>query len=297
MITNPVTLEGISASNSAAATIVPPAGGLLTNTTDTFGDEAGVQVWVDNAAGPVTISNIVVDGTGSNVSACDPLILGVFYQNSPGTVNKVTTTNQAGDGCGVGIWLEGGSANPSVTVENSDVHDFDFYGIFGGTSALTSELTETIKGNYVSLDLPASAKGIVTQVGSSGTVTGNFVIGNGGFSEGIEDAGSHGGSISGNTVTNSGLGILASSDSVPVTSNKIFNSTQQGIEVSASVAAVTGNTITRAPVGVEFNCLAMNEVHSNTIVDAGVGINHVPPGAASTNVYSNVGTIRSQAGC
>jgi hypothetical protein len=296
VITNPVTLEGITSGNSAQAVIAVPAGGLLTNATTTFGNAAAVQVWVNNATGPVTINNLVVDGTGNNVSGCTPLILGVFYQNSSGTVNKVTTTNQAGNFCGTAIWVEGGSANPSVTVENSDIHDFDSDGIFTGTSALTSELSATIKGNSVTLGSSASF-GINTQVGSTGTVTGNLVVGNGGFSEGIVDAGSDGGSISGNTVTNSAFGIIASSDSVPVTSNKIFNSTQQGIEVNTSVAAVTGNTIARAPVGVEFGCLGMNNVHSNTIIDAGVGINDVPSGAVSLNVYASVGTIRIKGLC
>src|SRR5579864_5377125 len=60
-ITLPVTLEGISSGDSDQAVIVPPSGGLMPNATDDFGSSLAVQLWVDNATGPVNISNLTVD--------------------------------------------------------------------------------------------------------------------------------------------------------------------------------------------------------------------------------------------
>ena len=55
-ITQPVTLEGVSNGTSARSIITPPAGGLVTNARDDFGNPLAVQLWVNNASGPVNIS-------------------------------------------------------------------------------------------------------------------------------------------------------------------------------------------------------------------------------------------------
>ena len=49
--------------------------------------------------------------------------VGIFYQNSPGTVNQVRTRyqNDSMVGGGEGIYIEGGASNPTVTVENSSL--------------------------------------------------------------------------------------------------------------------------------------------------------------------------------
>src|SRR5271168_4707538 len=58
VITFPVTLEGVSASNSAASIIAPPSSGLVANASDEFGDSLAVQLWVKNVSGEVNISNM-----------------------------------------------------------------------------------------------------------------------------------------------------------------------------------------------------------------------------------------------
>lgn len=131
VITNPVTLEGISASNSATGpTITAPTGGLVANAADDFGAALAVQIWIENAPGEVNLTNLTVDGINNNVGNEAPYNVGVFYQNSPGTANRLFVVNQSGNLRGYGIWLEGGSANPSVTVENSLVANFDWVGIY-----------------------------------------------------------------------------------------------------------------------------------------------------------------------
>jgi hypothetical protein len=101
-----------------------------TNASDEFGSALALQVWVDNASGgPVNISNLVVDGTGNGVTVCQPVITGMFYENSAGTVNHVAFRNPSGNNCGEAFLAEGGSASPTVTISDSNIHNTD-YGIF-----------------------------------------------------------------------------------------------------------------------------------------------------------------------
>jgi len=132
-ITQPVTLAGIASGNSEQAIITLPSSGLVTTTLGS-GIQFAAQLWVNNATGPVTVQDITVDGDGITLPG---FYAGIFYQNSSGTINRVTTRNQSA-GNGQGISVEGGASSPSVTVENSSVHNFDHTGIyadsFGGGS-------------------------------------------------------------------------------------------------------------------------------------------------------------------
>jgi parallel beta-helix repeat protein len=290
-ITKSLTLEGISSGDTDEAIIAPPAGGLVQNTADDIGDGISAQLWVDNVSGgPVNISNLTVDGTGNAATAC--LVMGIFYQNSAGTVNHVTVRNQTGNGCGIGIEAEGGSASPAVTIENNTIHNDDDAGIVTETYASfnTPELTATIKGNYTN----NASQGIVINQGTSDTVSGNLVS-NSNF--GITAQGGSQGSVSGNTVLNSPLGIESFSDGVSVTSNKVFNSSVAGINLQGTqVANVQNNTVTSSSVGIEFTCFADPNVIHNIIIDTPTGIDQVPGALAAPNTYFSVGTIRT-GGC
>jgi hypothetical protein len=302
VITQAVTLEGISTGDSDQAVIVPPSGGLTNTAADDLGNTLFYQVWVNNASGPVNVSKLTIDGTGNGVtSACFPFVVGVFLQNSAGTVNSVATRNQKGNGCGFGFYVEGGATNPSVTIQNSSIHDYDFAGIQTETNSGTSELTATITGNDVTCAFTGIdfCGGILLEAGTTDTVTGNFISST---ATGIAANPSVTGSISRNTVVNtvnSGEGIDTAADAVSVTSNKIINTnnnnTSVGILLFTSVATIQGNVITNANAGIDFNCKLNPNVHSNTILDAGTGVVNVPSATITTNSYANVGTIRT--GC
>ena len=67
------------------------------------------QLVIDNVSGPVNVSNIAIDAAGNNVPTCSssgPFLVGIFYRNSSGTVNRVTTRNQKGNLCGFGVYTE-----------------------------------------------------------------------------------------------------------------------------------------------------------------------------------------------
>lgn len=297
-ITKPVILEGISDGTSSGATIAVPSGGLVANATDSFGRSIAAQVLVEKASGVVNLSNLTVDGTGNNGPAT--FVVGVFYQNSPGIVNHLTTQNQNGNLEGVGIWLDGGNANPSVTVENSNVQGFDNTGIVAQTNSTTSELTAAIDENYLasSANFADFATAIAIGLGGTISVSGNLVAP--GLGTGIS---AFEGAVSRNTV----LGVVFDgivTEFASVTSNTIFNTTSNdagtpsGIFVESSTAPVTGNIITESARfnAIDFHCVAGNNVHSNTINGAGGGLIDVPTSAVTANTYYNVGTIRS-GGC
>jgi hypothetical protein len=307
VITFPVTIEGISAGNATGATIAAPAGGLVINASDFAGLPVAAQVLIENASGDVNLNNLTVDGSNNNVTSCSPAcpsVVGVFYQNSPGTATHLSVQNQRGNCFGVGIWAEGGTAHPSVTVESSNVQQSDNWGIVAEADIQgeEAEVTATIKGNYVSPGPPSECMGgsfstpwgIYIGEEAIASVTGNLVTGG---SEGI--AAYYTASVSKNTVVGANVGIFEfSSSGYSVTSNAVYDggASGTGIVAASPAAPVTGNTIVAFGNAMDYQCNSGNNVHSNTILGATNGLINVPTGTASVNVYYGVGMI-SSGGC
>jgi Protein of unknown function (DUF1565) len=293
VITNPVTLEGVSNGTSTGATIALPPGGLYIDADDDLGDQLAVQVLVYSSNG-VNLTNLTVDGTGNNVYEAP--IVGVFYKNSSGTIDHLNLLNQWGGSLGAAVWFEGGSANPTATVENSTMLGFQNEGIFAETNSSTSELTATIKGNslngaYAICECEEGLKGIAFGPGATATVSGNFVT----YTfYGIYAAFT--GSVSNNILASTAWGIDIQTDDVSVTSNTIYQG-GIGIVADSAVSPVTGNSILAQETGVEFDCVAGSNVHSNTIVNQTKGLNDVPTAAVTTNTFYGVSAIRSVGGC
>jgi len=285
MISQPLTLTGIASANSAQAVIAVPNGGMVLEIDSVFGFTLTPQVMV--TAGPVTLTNITVDGTGGNtVVGCEFMLVGIYYASgSSGTVNEVTTRNQVNFGCGIGILAANGtSMSESVTIQNSSVHDVDDVGIQAGTNQVPPTLMATVKGNSVD----SGGVGILTYQ-NAGSVTGNVVSASSTALHLIAP-----GTASGNTITNSGIGILALADGVSATSNRI-SKVGIGISIGAASTNVQSNAITRTTTGIEFNCHTATVAH-NTINDASVGLADVPASFGSPNNVFNVSTIRTD-GC
>jgi len=281
-ITRPVILVGIRSGDSDQVIIAPPAGGLVANTRNYLGIIIVAQVWVNNATGPVTITDITLDAANAGPNGD---VTGIFYQNSSGTVNRVTIRNQAR-----GIWLEGGEQ--SVTIENSSVHDFIEQGILVENPFYPPVFTAIIKDNDVKGSQQYTIG--VELFNVAAVVTNNVVTD---AASGIVPLnGTNGSSISGNTLIDNQTGInVVTADGVSVTSNKIFNSTGQAIRLSSPVGDIGGNSIINSPIGIGFNCFANGNVKGNTIIDAGTALDMVPLATSSSNSYSNVATIRT--GC
>lgn len=287
MITQPVTLQGVTSGGSGQVIVQLPGIGYVTSVENDHGASVGAQLFVINASGPVTVSDITFDA--SSGGSFFGIASGIFFQNSSGTVNRVTTIHDTTQFAqNIGVYIEGGTSNPSVTVQNSSMHDAMSSGIRVETANGT--INATIKSNYVS----ANAVGVFLDQGSTGTVANNVIQGGG---EGISTDPSSAGSVSGNTIVGSNVGIDLESEAVSVTNNKIYNSNITGINAVTTSATVQGNTINGGPTGIDFGCFADPNAKSNTINEVGVGLNNVPSGASPANNYFNVGTIRSQGTC
>lgn len=301
IITQPLTLKGLTSGNSGQAGITIPSGGLSTTASIFFGS---VAPQVEVAAGPVNITNIILDGSGGGNGCSSPLV-GIFYSSgSSGTVNESTVRNETNSGCGLGIVAENGAgANESVTIENSSIHDMDNIAIVAASNQSSPTLTAAIKGNFIE---SSGGEGIFFGFPGSiaGSVTDNFVTSNGGCGQlcsieftttGINDVGPST-AISGNTVTGYQVGIAADGAGINITSNKIWNSSGEGIDVNASGITVQSNTITKSYIGIEFSCQAGNTVARNTIIEAAIGLDRVPTGFLGANSLDTVFTI-STGGC
>jgi len=296
VINKPLTLAGVTSGTSGAAVIVSPVGGLVQNATSYFGSPIAAQIFIQgttSSSPTVNLTDLVVDGYGNNVSGCSPNIVGIFYQDASGTVNHVTTTNQAidvqPDGCqlGLGIFAQsddiGGTSN--VTVENSSVHNYQKNGITGNEIGTTINV---LNNNVVGYGptTGAAQNGIQIGFGATGRVTGNTVnddiwVGTGWAASGIllYDA-ANSITISQNTVGSAQFGIALASDGTPgtptddaeiITSNKISGS--QGDSIDA--------------------CTNGNSIRSNTIMDSGESAIHLDDECSSTDSGGTTGNNNS----
>ena len=144
-ITSQLNLQGIQSGTMDAAIITPPNSGVVANAPDlnsgSSTNTVAAQLYVKNVThGNVNVSNLVVDGSGTNgngLNSCNTDLVGVLFQDSSGSIEGVTTRNQilgsaplmpALGGCqdGLGIWVQSDSAkaNTHVEVESCSVHDF-----------------------------------------------------------------------------------------------------------------------------------------------------------------------------
>jgi parallel beta-helix repeat protein len=302
-ISHPVTLEGIAEGNGSLAEIELPSD-YTANASVVFapGDSpepAIAQVYVNNViGGTADLKNLDVNGVGFGSS--DSIFVGVLYNQSSGTINQVTTSAQNTSGgatnvVGWGMWIQGGSSKPSVTVEKSSVHDFSSGGIMAVGEKAAPDLTVTIKNNVV-FSAAAGTGGIELQEGTDPTVSGNIV---GGGRLGINSYASKG-SIAGNTFLGNGIGIELGADGPAVTSNNIYDALTYAIFVPSATAleksTVENNTIktVKSPastdsdgIGIELNCnhISSSRVNSNTIIDAFDGYGDAPAGFAGSNTY------------
>ena len=294
VLTQAVTLEGISSNGSDQAMVVSPPNGLVVNATDDMGDLIAAQVVADPISG-FTISNLTFDASNNEVSQ-DAYVVGILVQNSSGTIKDVVTRYQTGGDGGIGIWIQGGQPNPVVTVENSSIHDFDYIGIWTQAGTGTGGLTSTLKNNFVNGDTASGIIGVLdVEVGdgATNTVTSNTLVGG---ETGISVSGGAGGTISKNNLINNGVAIAIGADgntggSISVTSNYIWQARSEGIVVYSGLPEVQKNTIAGTPTAIDFFCNGDSNMKLNTILDANVGDFNVPVGFMTGDSYSDVAAI------
>jgi hypothetical protein len=324
LITQKVTLVGISNGMLDRVVVAPPTTGMVANTVDVDDPTLPIaaQILVQNTAGPVSISNLTVDATNNQIGGCAPDLQGILFQNASGLVNHVAVRNQtlgAGlGGCqsGESIYVQSASGSTStVTVQDSSVHRYNKNGITGNDAGTTL----TVTGNYVEgagvVAVPGAAQnGIQLAFGAAGKITGNTVIDNVYGDPTIaasadillyDTAANSGIGVAMNTVGNSQLPIaliaasVGGGDGVSVTSNKIFGtSTYDAIDVCTNGNTVKSNTIynsAESAVHYDASCGGTgnnNIVSGNTILEsacAGILVDSGTSGNTSApNTYYTV---------
>src|SRR5580698_7904207 len=95
-INKSLTLLGIAAGSGDAAVIVSPSNGLVQTGTDIFNNPVAAQVLVTGATA-VTISHLTVDGSNNGLSGCSVDPIGIYFQNSSGTITDNAIRNQLMD--------------------------------------------------------------------------------------------------------------------------------------------------------------------------------------------------------
>jgi hypothetical protein len=184
-ITKNLTLTGVASGTSDAAVVVVPTNGLVTNNvTDIFGSPTAAQIFVQNAT--VTISHLTVDGANDGLTDCSIDAMGIYYQNSSGTItanavrNVLLPTGLQGCQDGLAINVESNSGTPAVTISNNSVRNYDKNGITAsgpGTAGVGPVVT--VSGNTV-IGLGATTvtaqNGIQIGLGATGNVTTNYVV-------------------------------------------------------------------------------------------------------------------------
>jgi parallel beta-helix repeat protein len=225
IITQKVTIVGVPAGSLDAAVVSVPASGLAANGTDIFGSSVAAQIFVQNATG-VTISHITVDGSNNQLTGCGINPIGIYYQNSSGTITDDVARNQimapALQGCQVGLAInvESNSGAPIVNILNNSVRNYDKNGITASGPGTGGGPNVTVTGNTV-IGIGATAataqNGIQVGFGASGKVMGNNVAddiytGPTFGSSGILIIASSGITVSANVVDSTQLAIVPATD-------------------------------------------------------------------------------------
>jgi hypothetical protein len=296
---------GINANGAVNPVITSPGGGVVTNASNlAAGVPIAAQIAVvtpTGASGPIKVNlyYLAIDGSNNQLSGCGTELIGIYYQNASGTVDQVVTRNQElppGLGScqdGFAIYVESGynsGGSATVTIENSNVHDYDQNGITADGSGTIA----TILGNYVLGQGAISAapqNGIQLSNGATGSVKNNqvsdqvyinppncsantppYCYGAAGILIYDSEASLNNPvTISGNSISNTQLAIYASGDGAggtadynTVTMNKITGTQaagvylEDGIDLCSNLNSALSNTVfnsSGAGIHIDSSCV------------------------------------------
>ena len=297
LIGEDLTLVGISDGTGAGPVIVPPAGGLVQNGVDIFGNPVAAQIFVANAS--VKVNDLTVDGTGNNLTGCGgPTLEGIYFQNASGQIKNDAVRNQYQTdfadygGCqnGLAINVESLTSTNSVTIANNSVRNYQKNGITatgaatgpGSSGPVVTVFQNAIVGMAATaMNWPGGAaeNGIQVGFGASGTVQENIVNDNIWYGDTSSDPGD----------AASGILVYASTG-INILSNRV-GSAQFGITVHtdptygpADGTTITGNKVSGTQLfdGIDL-CSSSNVVESNNVYSSAESGVHVDDSCGSGN--------------
>jgi hypothetical protein len=287
VILQALTLEEVPNSNGSA--IITDVGVSLATTSSIYWGTVAPQIQV--TAGPVNITGINV--TENNPSACPATEIAIFYSSgSSGTIKGVLTNGDCNYGS-IGVSVENGAGTAqSFTIEDSQIDAGSIAGITVGSNQIPSTLTALVKNNY----LWTNPIAIMSLGNAEGSISGNFITSVPSGGTGVW-AGSANVAVSGNWINLQTIGIDIEGTEVNVTSNQIFNTQTTGINIGVGNVTVKDNGLAYSlGSAIDFNCTTGDSVAGNIINNAYVGLAQVPASFTGSNIFYNVGTIRT-GGC
>jgi parallel beta-helix repeat protein len=279
--------KSLSIAADDGAILLP--GALTANAMGSSGGAVAAAILVRDAA-KVDISGLIVDTTNNGIASCATDLIGVFFQNSSGSIahNAVRNTKlvPALNGCqsGSAIVVQSlGGETSNVQISDNSVHDYQKNGITGNEAGMHVVIT----GNVVTGLGPtngAAQNGIQIGFGSAGRIAHNTVSGNVyapcvspaecvANGTGILVFESDEVRVIANTVSDNQVGIFAGGNHGILTDNSVSNSMiLAGVDLAGDNNVASNNEITasgQAAVAIEGND---NTVLGNQFTEASVGI-------------------------
>jgi parallel beta-helix repeat protein len=239
IISQPLTLEGITDGTGNAAVISVPAGGLVQNgTSNSFGPVA-VQLLVQNTVG-VSIKDLIVDGSGGNCPAGSNRNVGIGVFN----------VGSANDGTGA-------ARIDSVVVRNDTSCFGD--GILADTSYITITSSEIHDVNQTAIDAYSAKYSIMNNSIQRAYTYGIVLFNN-----------ASGSVVSGNNVSDGTNGILSQGpNAATITNNNVLNDYYVGIwTYYAYHQTVTNNVVSNSAWPLVITGGYFNIVQNNKLSDA-----------------------------
>jgi len=316
-IDKPLTIRGMVVEGQSGVTITPPATGLvqLPGLYSTY-----AQIFADNANGPVNLSNLTVQsglfvteyGALDFSEACNFISdsAGVYYANTPGSLDHLNIVGQFGSlsgagtegydvpNCGNGIEFHN-ERGTHVAVRQSTVTQAGLFGIYSATEMDADH-------NIIAVSGPSSV-GISTALG---TITNNTITGSLNYkSTGI----SGGESVQGNVVQSAAYGITGAKQ---VQRNMLLNNSISIVGDSASDNLIYSHSTYLDPtnpacqegagglacnlptVGIDLGCQKHRDMTNNGIFDVGIGVANVPVNehVSDSNLFTGDTSVSTSCG-
>jgi hypothetical protein len=307
VISKPLTLKGVTSGNGANPVLRPPAGGLVTNAYGlsvssfwAYGTAFAAQIVIQGGV-DVTLTNLALDATGSNLAACSPIAVGVLVQDSSVTLNGVAVKNQfnlcSGTGIGAGVLIQNDAGGATTTtVKNTTFVNtgqaFESDGA-GNTSTLANN---SFAGN------PASGYNAISILNGGSTIQNNTISNFNYPPAGVDiTLAAYGiylycvpsSSVVNNHIASTQVGIYAlngcTTTAVSMTGNEISDAPIVAIDAGGANGLVQGNDIRTTPVAIRFpGGAAGNTVQNNTINDACAVFSSNPTAGANTILNNTI---------
>ncbi len=262
---------------------------MFANATGFSGTPIAAAVLVKDAAN-VEIEGFIVDIANNGIAECAPILIGILYQNSSGSIKHNSVRNaklsvslngcQSGDAIVVQS-LGGGTSK--VSIEGNSVHDYQKNGITGNESGTEVTISKNVLTG-LGPTTGAAQNGIQIGFGAKGSVSRNTVADNvwspcvsptncAFNATGILVFQSDDVLVEHNSVATNQVGVFTNGQNATIESNNISNSlVLVGIDLAGDDNLASHNDVAnsgQAAILAEGN---NNKIQSNKITEAPIGI-------------------------